>query len=118
MDCLILLGFGYRTPLRPWACNTDAIIVGVGKGAENGILIKTAESLEKLHKINRIVVDKTGTITKGKPVVTDIILAENTEKREAGQNANHVLSLLVSHGKNSEHPLAVAVVEKAIKAKA
>ncbi len=56
-----------------------AIIVGVGKGAQNGILIKNAESLEKLHKINTIVVDKTGTITKGKPEVTDIILAGNAE---------------------------------------
>src|SRR5665647_2459998 len=53
-----------------------AIIVGVGKGAQNGILIKNAESLEKLHKINTIVVDKTGTLTKGKPEVTDIILAD------------------------------------------
>ena len=84
-----------------------AIIVGVGKGAQNGILIKNAESLEKLHKINTIVVDKTGTITKGKPEVTDIILTDTNGSR------NHVLSLLASLEKNSEHPLAVAVVEKA-----
>ncbi|MHB1346332.1 MAG: heavy metal translocating P-type ATPase [Candidatus Humimicrobiaceae bacterium] len=84
-----------------------AIIVGVGKGAQNGILIKNAESLEKLHKINTIVVDKTGTITKGKPEVTDIILTDT------GGSINHVLSLLASLEKNSEHPLAVAVVEKA-----
>jgi len=87
-----------------------AIIVGVGKGAQNGILIKNAESLEKLHKINTIVVDKTGTLTKGKPEVTDIILAGNV----SGE-LNHVLSLIASLEKNSEHPLAVAVVEKANK---
>ncbi len=57
-----------------------AIIVGVGQGAQNGILIKNAESLEKLHKINTIVVDKTGTITKGKPEVTDIILNTISKK--------------------------------------
>ncbi|MHB1252773.1 MAG: heavy metal translocating P-type ATPase [Candidatus Humimicrobiaceae bacterium] len=84
-----------------------AIIVGVGKGAQNGILIKNAESLEKLHKINTIVVDKTGTITKGKPEVTDIILVN-----PAG-STNHVLSLIASLEKYSEHPLAVAVVERA-----
>jgi Cu+-exporting ATPase len=85
-----------------------AIIVGVGKGAQNGILIKNAESLEKLHKINTIVVDKTGTLTKGKPEVTDIILADNVSDR-----LHHVLSLIASLENNSEHPLAVAVVEKA-----
>ena len=90
-----------------------AIIVGVGKGAQNGILIKNAESLEKLHKINTIVVDKTGTITKGKPEVTDIILAG-----PAGNGPNRVLSLIASLEKNSEHPLAVAVVEKANEEKA
>lgn len=90
-----------------------AIIVGVGKGAQNGILIKNAESLEKLHKINTIVVDKTGTITKGKPEVTDIILTD-----PAGGDPNHVLSLLASLEKYSEHPLAVAVVERANEEKA
>ena len=90
-----------------------AIIVGVGKGAQKGILIKNAESLEKLHKINTIVVDKTGTITKGKPEVTDIILAD-----PVGNGPNRVLSLIASLEKNSEHPLAVAVVEKANEEKA
>ena len=90
-----------------------AIIVGVGKGAQNGILIKNAESLEKLHKINTIVVDKTGTITKGKPEVTDIILTD-----PSGGGSNHVLSLIASLEKNSEHPLAVAVVERANEEKA
>ncbi|MCL5071000.1 MAG: heavy metal translocating P-type ATPase, partial [Actinobacteria bacterium] len=103
-----------------------AIIVGVGKGAQNGILIKNAESLEKLHKINTIVVDKTGTITKGKPEVTDIIEFESGkedlkdgfnddfpgEKRKMS-GKNDVLALLASLEKNSEHPLAVAIAEKA-----
>ncbi|MFN8271962.1 MAG: heavy metal translocating P-type ATPase [Chitinophagaceae bacterium] len=80
-----------------------AIMVGVGKGAENGILIKDAESLELAHKINAIVLDKTGTITEGKPVVTDIEwFADNT------QESINILSALE---KSSEHPLAEAVVQ-------
>jgi Cu+-exporting ATPase len=84
-----------------------AIIVGVGKGAENGILIKNAESLEKLEKVTTVVVDKTGTLTRGKPVVTDIILMTKdlTEER--------LLTLATSLEKNSEHPLALAIIEKA-----
>ncbi len=85
-----------------------AIIVGVGKGAQNGILIKNAESLEKLHGINTIVIDKTGTITKGKPEVTDIVLVD-----AAAGSQEHILSLASSLEKNSEHPLAVAVVARA-----
>ncbi|MFH1899017.1 MAG: heavy metal translocating P-type ATPase [Patescibacteria group bacterium] len=81
-----------------------AIIVGTGKGAENGILIKDAESLEKLHKIDTIVTDKTGTITKGKPEVTDIF--SNHEKE--------ALTIIGSLEKNSEHPLASAIVDKAL----
>lgn len=80
-----------------------AIIVGTGKGAENGILIKDAESLEKLHKVDTIVTDKTGTITKGTPEVTDIF----------ADNAPMTMAILGSLEKNSEHPLAVAMVEKA-----
>lgn len=78
-----------------------AIMVGVGKGAEQGILIKDAESLEFAKKINAIVLDKTGTITEGKPVVTDIFwLNENDEHK----------SILVNLERQSEHPLAEAVV--------
>lgn len=80
-----------------------AIIVGTGKGAENGILIKDAESLEKLHKVDTIVTDKTGTITKGKPEVTDIFSGDEKE----------ALTIIGSLEKNSEHPLANAVVERA-----
>ena len=78
-----------------------AIMVGVGKGAEEGILIKDAESLELAKKINAIILDKTGTITKGKPTVTDMIWAEEN---------NSSKQILLSIEKQSEHPLAEAVV--------
>jgi Cu2+-exporting ATPase len=77
-----------------------AIMVGVGKGAEHGILIKDAESLELSHKINAIVLDKTGTITEGKPTVTDIIWLEESEEKK---------NILYSMEKASEHPLAEAI---------
>ena len=57
-----------------------AIMVGTGKGAENGILIKSAEALETLHTVNTVVLDKTGTLTQGKPVVTDILPADEMER--------------------------------------
>lgn len=85
-----------------------AIIVGVGKGASNGILIKNAESLEKLHKVKIVVVDKTGTITKGQPEVTEII-TKNLEIK----NYKEILQIIGSLEKNSEHPLAQAIVDKA-----
>jgi Cu+-exporting ATPase len=87
-----------------------AIIVGTGKGAENGILIKDAESLEKLHKVNTIVTDKTGTITNGKPEVTDIKISSDFQE---DLNEDDILQILASLEKNSEHPLAMAVVEMA-----
>ena len=81
-----------------------AIMVGTGKGAENGILIKSGEALETAHSINAIVLDKTGTITEGKPAVTDILpvgaLAEN-----------ELLALAAGLERQSEHPLAQAVLE-------
>ena len=82
-----------------------AIMVGVGKGAENNILIKDAESLELGHRVNAIVLDKTGTITKGKPEVTDIVW----ESTEAG---DHVRGVLLGMEAQSEHPLAEAVVRQ------
>lgn len=78
-----------------------AIMVGIGKGAENGILIKDAQSLELAKKVNAVVLDKTGTITEGKPMVTDIIWLNNN---------NELKSILVNIEKQSEHPLAEAVV--------
>ena len=86
-----------------------AIIVGTGKGAENGILIKNAESLEKLHKVNIIVTDKTGTITKGEPEVTDIFTV--SEKLKSN---NAALEILASLEKSSEHPIAKAILSKAL----
>ena len=79
-----------------------AIMVGVGKGAENGILIKDAESLELAKKINAIVLDKTGTITEGRPQVTDIAWLNNDDMTK---------NILLSIEKQSEHPLAEAVVK-------
>ncbi|HMU99147.1 MAG TPA: heavy metal translocating P-type ATPase [Chitinophagales bacterium] len=79
-----------------------AIMVGVGKGAEQGILIKDAESLETAKKINAVVLDKTGTITEGKPQVSDILWLANNNSKQA---------ILFSIEKKSEHPLADAVVK-------
>jgi len=82
-----------------------AIMVGTGKGAQNGILIKSAESLETLHLVDTVVLDKTGTITEGKPKVTDI-LANNIHEK-------HLLKIAASLEKSSEHPLAEAIIKKA-----
>ncbi len=85
-----------------------AIMVGTGKGAENGILIKDAESLEIAHKVSTIIFDKTGTLTNGKPEVTDIIpVAELSE--------NEILTLAASIEKGSEHSLAESIITKAEK---
>jgi Cu+-exporting ATPase len=86
-----------------------SIMVGTGKGAENGILIKGAESLEMAHKLRAIVLDKTGTITQGKPTVTDFV----TVRGITDGNELNLLSLAASVEKNSEHPLAEAVVQYA-----
>ncbi len=83
-----------------------AIMVGTGKGAENGILIKSAEALETAHTINTVVLDKTGTITEGKPRVTDLVTAPGVEE-------DLLLSAAASIEKPSEHPLAEAIVEEA-----
>jgi len=85
-----------------------AIMVGTGKGAENGILIKSAEGLETLHTIDTIVLDKTGTLTQGKPVVTDVIVGVDTD--EEG-----LLILAACLEGPSEHPLAAAIVEESRK---
>ncbi len=82
-----------------------AIMVGTGKGAEHGILIKDAESLELAHKINTVVFDKTGTLTNGKPEVTDVIAFEDTRE--------DVLKIAASLEKGSEHSLAESIVGEA-----
>lgn len=83
-----------------------AIMVGTGKGAQNGILIKSAESLEIAHTINTVVIDKTGTITEGKTQVTDIFTSEKITQ-------DKLLQLCATIEKNSEHPLADAILKKA-----
>ncbi len=83
-----------------------AIIVGVGKGAREGILIKDAATLEKLHKVDTVIVDKTGTITKGRPTLVDI-------KNYSGLVDDGFISILASLEKKSEHPIAHAVVNYA-----
>ena len=82
-----------------------AIMVGIGKGAEHNILIKDAESLELMYRVNAIVLDKTGTITEGKPVVTDIYWTPGSEDERYP-------SILLEIERRSEHPLADAVVQK------
>jgi len=87
-----------------------AIMVGTGKGAKNGILIKSGGALEIAHKLDHIIFDKTGTITKGKPDVTDIFSFNNFKERK-------ILEIAASIEKNSEHPLAESIVNKAKKSK-
>jgi P-type Cu+ transporter len=83
-----------------------SIMVGVGRGAQMGLLIKNAEALERLEKVDTLIVDKTGTLTEGKPVVTDI-------KTMDGFDADDVLTLAASVEQSSEHPLAAAIVAAA-----
>lgn len=83
-----------------------SVMVGTGKGAENGVLIKGGEHLERAHKINAIVLDKTGTITKGEPEVTDVI-------SEGDLTPEEILMYAAIAEKNSEHPLGEAIVNKA-----
>src|SRR6185295_7192648 len=80
-----------------------SIMVATGHGAKNGVLIKKAEALEALEKVNAIVVDKTGTLTEGKPRVTAI------KYRGRGLSENNVLQLAASLESHSEHPLAAAI---------
>ncbi len=83
-----------------------SIMVGVGHGAQAGVLVKNAEALERLEKVTTLVVDKTGTLTKGKPQVTDVIPATGIDKTD-------LLRLAASLEQNSEHPLAAAMVQGA-----
>lgn len=85
-----------------------AIMVGTGRGAERGILIRDAEALELAHKVQCIVLDKTGTITKGEPEVTDIMVSDETNEQE-------VLRLAASAERLSEHPLGEAIIREALK---
>ena len=89
---------GLATPL--------SIMVGTGKGAENGVLIRSAEALETAHELNTIVLDKTGTITKGAPALTDVIATDGFDEQT-------FLRLVASAERSSEHPLATAIVSGA-----
>ena len=79
-----------------------SVMVGVGKGAKSGVLIKNAEAIEKMDKIDVLITDKTGTLTEGKPSVEKIVVKDGDE--------NDVLGKIASLNQNSEHPLATAVV--------
>jgi Cu+-exporting ATPase len=87
-----------------------AIMVGTGKGAEHGILIRNGEALERAHQINTVLLDKTGTLTRGEPVVTDVVAAPFSSPEE-------VLRLAASAEHSSEHPLGEAVVKAAVEKK-
>ena len=115
----LLLGYGFEFALSigisilviscPCAlglATPTAIMVGTGKGATNGILIKSAEALETAHSIHTVVLDKTGTITQGTPVVTNFLCKDDIGQRE-------LLQVAASLEKLSEHPLADAIVEEA-----
>lgn len=89
---------GLATPL--------SIMVGTGKGAQNGILIRSAEALETAHKLNTLVLDKTGTITKGQPSLTDVVPVDSID-------ADELLRLVASAERSSEHPLGQAIIQGA-----
>ena len=87
-----------------------AVVVGTGKGAQNGILIRGGESLELLHKINTLILDKTGTLTKGEPTLTNVIPEKNWDEKE-------ILQLAASSEFASEHPIGKAIIERSLKNK-
>src|SRR5947208_13991299 len=84
-------------------------MVGTGKGAEHGILIKGGESLERIQAVRAVLLDKTGTITKGKPELTDVVTARGWGDRQV----NEMLLLAAEAEQGSEHPLASAMIEGA-----
>ena len=88
-----------------------AVMVGTGKGAEIGVLFKSSEALERAGRLTTIVLDKTGTITRGQPAVTDVVLSDETDPFPGG--ANELLRLAASVEKGSEHPLGEAIVAEA-----
>lgn len=86
-----------------------SIMVGTGKGAENGILIRSGEALENAHKLTAVVFDKTGTLTQGKPVLTDVVTSDLA--RQAGWVSEAILGLVAGAERRSEHPLGQAIVQ-------
>ena len=83
-----------------------SLTVGIGKGAENGILIRSGDALQSAEKLDAIILDKTGTITRGEPALTDVVVAQ-------GQAETEVLRLAASLERGSEHPLGEAIVKGA-----
>ena len=98
---------GHCLPLCPGVGDTTAIMAGTGKGAERGILFKRAEALETANKLDTIVLDKTGTITEGKPAVSDLVLDGDHMTEE------NLLKLAATVEQGSEHPLGKAIVKEA-----
>ncbi len=91
-----------------------AIMVGTGKGAEHGVLIRSAKALETAHRIDTVVLDKTGTVTAGEPLLTDVIAADGHVPRSGEMSAaDHALLLSASAERGSEHPLGEAIVAEA-----
>jgi Cu+-exporting ATPase len=90
-----------------------AIMVGTGKGAEHGVLIRGGEALEGAHRVDSIVLDKTGTLTRGRPTVTSIVLAQNGEASGLALDQSQLLRLAASAEQGSEHPLGEAIVARA-----
>ena len=88
-----------------------AIMVGTGKGAENGVLIRSAESLERAHAVDVVVLDKTGTITRGRPSVTSVHLRSNAPSPFTGEGDDRMLSLTASVERRSEHTLGQAILD-------
>ena len=90
-----------------------AIMVGTGKGAEHGVLIRGGEALEGAHRVNAIVLDKTGTLTRGKPAVTDVVLEDGVIPSNGHRPEDEFLRLVASAERGSEHPLGEAIVARA-----
>ena len=90
-----------------------AVMVGTGKGAQNGVLIRDGASLETAHTLQTIVLDKTGTITEGRPAVTDVVLGRGDGDGPRSDSSDELLRLVAAAERGSEHPLAAAVVRAA-----
>lgn len=105
--CIFIAILIVACPCALGLATPTSIMVGTGKGAQNGVLIKSGESLETAYKIKTVVLDKTGTITVGKPHVTDIVVFGNYSQEE-------ILRFAASAEKRSEHPLGEAIVNKGI----
>ncbi|MDG1875188.1 MAG: heavy metal translocating P-type ATPase, partial [Mariniblastus sp.] len=96
---------GLATPL--------AVMVGMGRGAEHGILFKSSEAMQQLQKVTHVVLDKTGTVTKGELAVTDVLAIQGDSICESGPSVENILRIAASAEKGSEHPVATALIKAA-----